>query len=69
MNTGGERVVGGTRRADGTLRPVRKIREGYVPPDEQQTYMSRGKQVSAPLLPFVMQQRLALHLESFGCTV
>ena len=50
-NEKGERVVGGTRRADGSIRPERKVRDGYVPPDEQQVYMSRGKKVqdSMPL--------------------
>lgn len=47
-NEHGERVVGGTRRADGSIRPERKVRDGYVPPDEQQKYMSRGKKVRRP---------------------
>ena len=27
-----------SRRPDGTLRPVIRVRKGYVPPEEQQTY-------------------------------
>lgn len=44
-NGEGERVVRASRRADGTYRKERKIRDGYVPPDEQVAYVSRGKQV------------------------
>lgn len=45
VNPDGERVVRASRRADGTYRKERKIRDGYVPPDEQVAYVSRGKQV------------------------
>lgn len=45
-NGEGERVVRASRRADGTYRKERKIRDGYVPPDEQVAYVSRGKQVT-----------------------
>lgn len=45
-NGGAERVVRASRRADGTFRKERKIRDGYVPPDEQVAYVSRGQQVS-----------------------
>ena len=45
VNGEGDRVVRASRRADGTFRKERKIRDGYVPPDEQLAYVSRGKQV------------------------
>lgn len=45
-NEEGARIVLGTRRADGTYRKEKKVRAGYVPPDEQVAYVSRGKQVS-----------------------
>jgi hypothetical protein len=44
-NEQGERVVGGTRRADGSIRPERKLREGYIPLDEQPRYTSKGQKV------------------------
>ncbi len=31
--------MGGTMRADGTIRPVLKVRAGYVPPEEQPKYV------------------------------
>eukprot|EP00892_Ulva_mutabilis_P002818 jgi/Ulvmu1/12537/UM090_0024.1 len=40
----GVRVVRASKRADGTFRKERKIRDGYIPPDEQVAYVSRGKQ-------------------------
>lgn len=38
----GERVVGPTRRPDGTLRKPIRIRPGYTPPDEVAVYQSKG---------------------------
>lgn len=38
----GERVVGPTRRPDGTLRKPIRIRAGYVPQDEVAIYKSKG---------------------------
>ncbi|XP_074304120.1 partner of Y14 and mago [Silene latifolia] len=38
----GERLVGPTRRPDGTLRKPIRIRAGYVPQDEVAVYQSRG---------------------------
>ncbi|KAJ2306213.1 hypothetical protein IWW55_001559, partial [Coemansia sp. RSA 2706] len=32
------RVIAGTRRADGTQRKARRVRAGYVAPDEQRKY-------------------------------
>ncbi|KAK6156940.1 hypothetical protein DH2020_011188 [Rehmannia glutinosa] len=38
----GERIVGPTRRPDGTLRKPIRIRAGYVPQDEVALYQSKG---------------------------
>ncbi|CAL0325068.1 unnamed protein product [Lupinus luteus] len=38
----GERIVGPTRRPDGTLRKPIRIRAGYVPQDEIAIYQSKG---------------------------
>lgn len=38
----GERLVGPTRRPDGTLRKPIKIRAGYVPQEEVAIYQSKG---------------------------
>ncbi|PIA13504.1 hypothetical protein COEREDRAFT_83428 [Coemansia reversa NRRL 1564] len=35
-----QRIVPESRRPDGTIRRARKIRNGYVPPEEQQKYQS-----------------------------
>ena len=42
-----------TRRADGSWRKARRVKEGYVPPDEVDKYESKGKQWvnSIPSLP------------------
>lgn len=46
VNESGERVLPGTRRPDGTFRKERRIRAGYVPQEEQPTYVSSGTAVS-----------------------
>lgn len=38
----GERILGPTRRPDGTLRKPIRIRAGYVPQDEVAIYQSKG---------------------------
>ncbi|XP_057803411.1 partner of Y14 and mago-like [Salvia miltiorrhiza] len=38
----GERILGPTRRPDGTLRKPIRIRPGYTPPDEVPKYQSKG---------------------------
>lgn len=42
----GERILGPTRRPDGTLRKPIRIRAGYVPQDEVAIYQSKGALVS-----------------------
>lgn len=42
----GERLLGPTRRPDGTLRKPIRIRAGYVPQDEVAVYKSKGALVS-----------------------
>ena len=41
-NSDGERIIPGSRRADGSLRPERRIREGYVPQEDRPLYQSRS---------------------------
>ena len=49
-NERGEKVLGPSRRPDGTLRKERRIRAGYTPQDELPAYVSPGQQVRrAPL--------------------
>lgn len=44
----GERILGPTRRPDGTLRKPIRIRAGHVPQDEVPIYQSKGSMVRAP---------------------
>eukprot|EP00049_Salpingoeca_infusionum_P000508 m.40361 g.40361 ORF g.40361 m.40361 type:complete len:156 (+) comp10434_c0_seq1:230-697(+) len=39
-----QEFVGGSRRPDGTYRKMRRVKPGYVPPEEQSAFISRGKQ-------------------------
>ena len=51
----GERILGPTRRPDGTLRKPIRIRAGYVPQDEVAIYQSKGVLVMIKInktLPF-----------------
>ncbi len=41
-NREGEKVIPASKRADGSLRPERRVREGYVPQEEQPIYQSRA---------------------------
>jgi hypothetical protein len=45
INEKGEKVIGPSRRPDGTLRKERRVRAGYTPQDEQPAYMSVGAAV------------------------
>ncbi|KAK9864101.1 hypothetical protein WJX84_000928 [Apatococcus fuscideae] len=44
QNDRGERVIQGSRRPDGTYRKEVRVKAGYVPPDEQAAFTSRGSQ-------------------------
>lgn len=52
-NEQGERVIPASRRADGSLRPERRVREGYVPQEMQPLYQSRAalERRGVPLCP------------------
>ncbi|KAI9594680.1 hypothetical protein BDF19DRAFT_444515 [Syncephalis fuscata] len=49
----GERVIPASRRPDGSIRPARKVRSGYVPAEDQQRFQSRRPlpSVSQPSRP------------------
>ncbi|XP_071725622.1 partner of Y14 and mago-like isoform X2 [Rutidosis leptorrhynchoides] len=47
----GERILGPTRRPDGTLRKPIRIRAGYVPQDEVAVYKSKGSQLRTETVP------------------
>jgi partner of Y14 and mago protein len=42
VNSQGERVIPASVRADGSIRPERRVREGYRPPEDVEIYKNRN---------------------------
>jgi len=57
----GESIIPASKRPDGSVRKERRVRAGYVPPDEVPVYASTGKQWadSKPKLPPGMDPEIA----------
>ncbi|VVT57256.1 uncharacterized protein SAPINGB_P005612 [Magnusiomyces paraingens] len=60
-----QRMVGGSIRADGSVRKTYKIRPGYTPPEEVQRYVPRAKRFQGTSEPIKSGKITVKNLEEF----